>query len=74
MTKNSKISNQLKKWRKYQGMTQKELAEAVGVAPETISRWENSRRLPSLRMAFKIAGILGLKDKIQRLFSAEGEQ
>lgn len=37
------------------GLTQKELAERVGVATNTISDWENGRREPSVRQIVMIA-------------------
>lgn len=69
MKKNLKILNNIKRWRKYQGLTQEELAEAVGVSPETISRLENSKRLPSIRLAFKISEVL--QKGINKLFWLE---
>jgi len=52
-------------------MTQKELGEAVGIKAATVSRLENNQQLPSLQLCFEIASVLGLKDKINRLFSAK---
>lgn len=37
----------LKEWREKMGLTQKELAEKLKVAPNTVSRWElNERKIP----------------------------
>lgn len=48
------IHENIKKARKAAGVTQKELAEAVGVYQKDISRWENGERTPSVEA---IAGI-----------------
>ena len=37
---------EIKKMRKSWGMTQAELARELGVARETVSRWENSHEAP----------------------------
>ncbi len=40
---------ELKKWRKTNGYNQRELAQALGVATMTVSRWETEgRAIPSL--------------------------
>ena len=72
MNKKLKILNNIKRWRRYQGLTQEELAKLTGVCPETISRLENGERLPSIHLAFKIAGIL--RKEINRLFWIEENQ
>jgi transcriptional regulator with XRE-family HTH domain len=57
----------VRKLRLSRGMTQAQLAEAVGIANETMSRIENSR-LPtvSLSLATRLAGVLGVP--VARLF------
>lgn len=50
------ITNQIRKQRFENGeMTQKELAELVGVTRQTIAAIENSKYSPTLELAFKIA-------------------
>jgi transcriptional regulator with XRE-family HTH domain len=40
--------NDLKKWRKENGYSQSQLAKVLGVAVQTVSRWENAaREIPS---------------------------
>lgn len=52
----SKISNNIRKLRFYHDeMTQKELAEKVGVTRQTIVAIENAKYSPSLELAFRIA-------------------
>jgi putative transcriptional regulator len=50
------IQNNIRKLRFYHGeMTQKELAEKVGVTRQTIVAIENAKYSPSLELAFRIA-------------------
>lgn len=50
------ISNTIRKLRFYHDeMTQKELAEKVGVTRQTIVAIENAKYSPSLELAFRIA-------------------
>lgn len=42
------INENIKKARKEAGITQKELAEVIGVHQKDISRWENGERTPSI--------------------------
>ena len=52
----AKITNQIRRLRfDAAEMTQKELAEAVGVTRQTIMAIENAKYFPSLELAFQIA-------------------
>lgn len=42
------IHENIKKARKTAGVTQKDLAEAIGVYQKDISRWENGERTPNV--------------------------
>lgn len=42
------INENIKKARKAAGITQKELAEMIGVQQKDISRWENGERTPGI--------------------------
>ncbi len=42
------INENIKNARKAAGITQKELAEVLGVYQKDISRWENGERTPSI--------------------------
>lgn len=55
-----KIETTLKQYREEKGLTQKELAEKVGVRRETILHLENNRYNPSLELALEIAHIFGV--------------
>ena len=53
------ISNNIRKLRFYHNeMTQKELADKVGVTRQTIVAIENAKYSPSLELAFRIAYVL----------------
>ena len=51
----------IKSRRKNLGMTQKQLAENVGVTDVTISRYENGEREPSFTEFIKLCKILGMQ-------------
>ncbi len=53
------ISNNIRKLRFFKNeMTQKELADKVGVTRQTIVAIENAKYSPSLELAFRIAYVL----------------
>ena len=52
------LGRTLRQFRKTRRMTQTELASAVGVAPAYVSQIESSLRVPSLRVARRIAEVL----------------
>jgi putative transcriptional regulator len=54
------ISNNIRKLRFFHDeMTQKELAQKVGVTRQTIVAIENAKYSPSLELAFRIATVFG---------------
>ncbi|MEM4546838.1 MAG: helix-turn-helix transcriptional regulator [Nitrososphaerota archaeon] len=64
----------LRKLRKKKEITQKELAERLGVSQPYISMLERGKRFPTLRIAMKLADIFGVP--IEQLFPKrkEGEE
>lgn len=52
------MRNHLKTLRQDQGMTQQELAQALGVSRQTVHSIESGKYDPSLPLAFKIARLL----------------
>ncbi len=54
------IGEKIKLTRKAANKTQKELADSVGIAMNTISRYETGERAPSWDSITQIAGALGL--------------
>lgn len=61
------VSNSVQKIRKEQGITQEELAEAVGVTRQTIISIEKGHYIPSVLLALKIATFFKLH--VEQLFS-----
>lgn len=51
-------SNSLSYFRRVHGHTQATLAKAVGVARETVARWENGTQAPSPDLARAVARLL----------------
>lgn len=58
MTLNQKVS--LAVARKIAGMTQKQLAAALGVTESTLLRWEKGRGEPSIGQALQISELVGI--------------
>jgi transcriptional regulator with XRE-family HTH domain len=52
------ILNRIKAALAEEGKTNKELADQLGVAEPTVSRWCTNTQQPSLEMLFKIAKVL----------------
>lgn len=64
----TKVSNNIRKLRFFKDeMTQKELANKVGVTRQTIVAIENAKYSPSLELAFRIA--LVLDSPLEEVFS-----
>lgn len=54
------FSAQLKKHRKNNGYTQKQLAEVVGVTQQAVAKWEMKKASPNPEMLQKISSILNV--------------
>ena len=54
----AKLDNQLRVARARAGLTQGELAELIGVTRKTVNSIENSRYVPSTRLALLLAQVL----------------
>ena len=52
------IGRNLQKLRKQKSLTQEALAEAVGVARQTIAKWESEESTPDLEMSGRLAAAL----------------
>jgi putative transcriptional regulator len=65
------LANRLKDVRGERGLTQAQLAEAVGVTRKTINTVENGVFVPSTLLALKIARALGLPVEALFLISPE---
>lgn len=54
------IGKYLRDLRRRRGMSQQELALALGVSKQTISNWEVGRKVPRMKTVEKIANIFGM--------------
>ncbi len=53
------IENRIEEFRKERGLSQRQLAEAVGLKRRSIMAYENDTISPTLETAYKIAIVLG---------------
>lgn len=68
-SKNTIVFNTVVNWRKTAGITQAELAEAVGVTRQTIISVEKGNYVPSVLLAMKIANFF--ETNVEDIFSYE---
>lgn len=60
------IGEQIRKYRKEAGLSQRELGEKLGVTQQHIAQYENGKRIPKLETINNIAGALGIG--VRRLY------
>jgi len=65
------MRSEIATYREREGLSQGELAEAVGVSRQTINAIERDRYDPSLKLAFKLAAHFDLQ--IEELFQPDTE-
>ena len=66
-----RVKTRIKELRAKMGLTQEELAQQVGVRRETIVFLEKGKYNPSLKLAYKVARVLG--STIEEVFTFEDE-
>ncbi|MBQ4049613.1 MAG: helix-turn-helix transcriptional regulator, partial [Clostridia bacterium] len=54
----------LRDLRKARGMTQKDVADRVGVVPKTVSKWETGHGFPDVSTISALADVLGVSERI----------
>ena len=66
------IVNRVKELRTAAGMTQKALADQLGVTVPTVSKWELGQRTPELERVFRMTLLFGvpIEEIVQRTESA----
>ena len=66
------IVNRVRELRTAAGMTQKALADQLGVTVPTVSKWELGQRTPELERVFRMTLIFGvpIEEIVQRTESA----
>jgi putative transcriptional regulator len=60
------VKNRVREWRTERGMSQVEVAKALGVSRQTVISIENGRYSPSLSLAFRIASLF--KSTVDAMF------
>lgn len=60
LTKSAKLICELRKSRR---MTQKQVADILGIEPKTVSKWENGRGFPDVSCVAELAEIFGVSEK-----------
>src|SRR5215203_3614741 len=74
MPKDSKASTVLAVLRVVREWSQRELAEAAGVRPSSISDWERGKKTPSPRTLERLAGAMGFSSSmLQRALAFVGD-
>ena len=67
------MRNNIKQLRRAAGLTQKELAEMLGISNVTLSRWETGTKVPLLPNVIELAGLFGVTlDDIYPMKKGEG--
>ena len=66
------LETKIREFRQKKGLTQQELADAVGVTRQTINALENARYNPSLLLAYNITKVLG-QENIEDVFIMDGD-
>ena len=66
------METKIRQFRQKLGMTQQELADAVGVTRQTVNALENASYNPSLLLAYNITKMLG-KKHIEDVFVFEND-
>lgn len=61
----------IKKYRKDAGLTQQRFADLIGVARETVGRWEADIRKPDEELLQKLSDTTGIQRKVLRPDLAE---
>lgn len=55
------MGEKIRQARERAGMTQRELAQALGVDPSAVSLWEGGKNAPTVNNIYKLASILGVE-------------
>lgn len=54
-----KLDERIKTCRRSSGLTQEQVAEAIGVSRQAVTKWENGRSAPSTENLFRLAELFG---------------
>ena len=70
-TNGKTIGNTIRRLRKENGVTQEELAEAIGVTPQAVSKWENGAGMPDVSQLVPLANYFRVS--MDTLFDRESD-
>jgi len=59
-----KIGKLLADLRKAKGMTQKQIADRLGILPKTVSKWETGNGFPDISIVSTLSDVLGVSERI----------
>lgn len=60
------VADQIRFYRRQEGLTQEQLAEAMGVSVAAVSKWEQGQSLPEIPMLMELADFFDLS--VERAF------
>lgn len=60
------MKNRIRSIRVSKGISQKQLADSIGITRQYLSEVENSKKLPSIKLAYLIANYLG--ESVENIF------
>ena len=66
------IGNKIKQLRAKSGITQEQLANKLGISPQSVSKWETGVSMPDIALLPALSGELGVS--IDELFDLTNEQ
>jgi len=66
------MRNRVREQRTQRGLSQAQVAAALGVSRQTVISIENGRYLPSLPLAFRIARFFGTP--VEKMFGPDGKE
>ena len=66
------LGQRINQFRKQKGITQEAMAEAMGVSPQAVSKWENDASCPDIMLLPRLAKLLGTS--VDELLSGEQKQ
>lgn len=69
---NEDSSNLVRKWRRWEELSQAELADKVGASRQTIANIERGNYAPSVYLALRICRVLGRT--VEEVFGQPGEE
>lgn len=57
---NQHIGNFIKSMKRHTGLTQRELADRIGIENKTVSKWEHGRGIPDISLLYPLSLVLDM--------------